>query len=201
VTRIDKIAKLITEDPDIFNEYGYERSKHRKPSYSKPWSDPSKVKVVSDLLYYYPEGGRLFLVAEFEQFAGGPKTKFGFYTSRGESVAGTKPGWQPAVGIKPDSGWIMKIPGKYAYENSLLDMVRQVLDKQLPESILRQTRMDNKRKFGRMERAAGRGKGPEDRLAIKEKMIMQQIESINRMFQSHGVYNISTETPSGGSLS
>ena len=167
--------------------------------YSRPFSDPSKVKIISDILYYYAdrEGGRLFLVAEFERFVGGPKMKFGFYSSTGQSVAGTGESagsWVPALGIKEDSGWIMKIPGKYPHPDSLLGMVGWKLGEMVPTNKQDELKMAKKREFAttfmgpqgaRFDRKTKRRK--------REEEVAKQIKDINQMFKSHGVYNISPE--------
>jgi hypothetical protein len=71
------------------------------------------VKVVSPFMWYED---RLFVVAEYERFAGGPKVKTGFYTSRGESVENTEhmaATWQPCLGINKGDGvrWA-SLPGE-----------------------------------------------------------------------------------------
>lgn len=156
--------------------------------YTRAWSDPEKVKIVSQILYYYPEGGRLFLVAEFEEFVDGPKMKFGFYTTRGESVAGTEDsafGWVPIYGIS-DSGWIMKIPGKYAHEDSLLGMVGKQLTKLVPSDRQHELRRANKGEIMAYERSQiKQGKNSEQ---VRNDSINQQITQINAMFKKHGVY-------------
>ena len=163
--------------------------------YSRPYSDPSKVKIVSDVLYYSVEGGRLFLVAEFELFVGGPKKKFGFYTSRGESVAGTEDtagSWVPAVGIKEDSGWIMKIPGKYPHPDSLLGMVGKKLGKLFPIDKQKRTRQAKRREFmATIMGPRGARFSSEDKNQKRESEVQKQIKDINEMFKSQGVYDIS----------
>lgn len=169
--------------------------------YSRPYSDPSKVKIVSDVLYYYPEGGRLFLVAEFELFVGGPKKKFGFYTSRGESVAGTEDtagSWVPTVGIKEDGSWIMKIPGKYPHPDSLLGMVGKKLGKLFPIDKQNRTMLAKKREFMATIRGPrGARFSREVRDQKRESEIQKQIKNINEMFKSQGVYDISPQLPLG----
>ena len=156
--------------------------------YTRPFSDPEKVKIVSQILYYSAEGGRLFLVAEFEEFVGGPKMKFGFYTSRGESVEGTEDtagNWFPIYGID-DSGWIMKIPNKYADKDSLLGMVGAQLTKLVPPAKQLELRQKNKLDLVRYINNAGReGK---DKEQVKEDNIKAEISQINGMFKRLGVY-------------
>ena len=169
--------------------------------YSRPWSDPSKVKIVSDVLYYYPEGGRLFLVAEFERFAGGPLMKFGFYSTRGESVLGTEGTaftWLPATGIKEGSGWIMKIPGKYSHPQSLLGMVIQQLNKEIPNAVQQNFRREAKRQFidTTMGPRGNRFSGEEEEQR-REDEINKQISDINGLFRAHGVYDLNPEDVDG----
>ena len=156
--------------------------------YTRPFSDPEKVKIISQILYYSAEGGRLFLVAEFEEFVGGPKMKFGFYTSRGESVEGTEDtagNWFPIYGID-DSGWIMKIPNKYADKDSLLGMVGAQLTKLVPPAKQLELRQKNKLDLVRYINNAGReGK---DKEQVKEDNIKAEISQINGMFKRLGVY-------------
>jgi len=172
--------------------------------YARPASDPSKVRVVSDILYYFTEGGRLFLVAEFEQFIGGPKMKFGFYSSRGESVPGTEGSagtWQPAVGIKEDSGWIMKIPGKYPHPKSLLAMVGHELGKRVPADKQTELRIAGKSEFTTVTKGQRGARLPrEGEEQRRKEEINKQIKDINQMFESHGVYDIAPETASGGAI-
>jgi hypothetical protein len=173
--------------------------------YARPASDPSKVKVVSDILYYFPEGGRLFLVAEFEQFIGGPKMKFGFYSSRGASVPGTEGSawtWVPAVGIKEDSGWIMKIPGKYPHPKSLLAMVGHELGKKVPADKQMELRMAGKGEFTTVTKGQRGARLPrEGEKQRRKEEINKQTKNINQMFKSHGVYDIAPETAGGGGIS
>lgn len=156
--------------------------------YTRPFSDPEKVKIVSQILYYSAEGGRLFLVAEFEEFVGGPKMKFGFYTSRGESVEGTEDtagSWFPIYGID-ETGWIMKIPNKYADKDSLLGMVGAQLTKLVPPAKQLELRQKNKLDLVRYINNAGReGK---DKEQVKEDNIKAEISQINGMFKRLGVY-------------
>jgi hypothetical protein len=156
--------------------------------YSRPYSDPNKVKIISEILYYSPEGGRLFLVAEFEEFVGGPIMKFGFYTSRGESVEGTEDtagSWFPIYGID-ETGWIMKIPHKYADKDSLLGMVGTQLTKLIPPAKQLELRQKNKLDLVRYVNNAGRqGK---DKEKVKEEYVKEEISKINTLFKKYGVY-------------
>ena len=173
--------------------------------YSRPASDPSKVKVVSDVLYYFPEGGRLFLVAEFERFVGGPLMKFGFYSSRGESVPGTESTgwtWVPATGIKADSGWIMKIAGKYPHPNSLLRMVADELNKKIPSNVQTQLRRSARAKFTQVTKGPrGNRFSREEEAQKREEEINKQISDINGLFRAHGVYNLDSENVDGMRIS
>jgi hypothetical protein len=156
--------------------------------YTRPFSDPEKVKIVSQILYYSAEGGRLFLVAEFEEFVGGPKMKFGFYTSRGESVEGTEDtagNWLPIYGID-ESGWIMKIPNKYADKDSFLGMVIAQLTKLVPPTKQQELRQKNKLDLVRyINNQVRQGK---DKEQVKEDNIKAEISQINGMFKRFGVY-------------
>jgi len=156
--------------------------------YTRAYSDPEKVKIVSQILYYSAEGGRLFLVAEFEEFVGGPKMKFGFYTSRGESVEGTEDtagSWFPIYGID-ESGWIMKIPQKYADKDSLLGMVGQQLTKLVPPDKQQELRQKNKLDLVRyINNLVRQGK---DKEQVREDNIKVEILQINTLFKRHGVY-------------
>ena len=182
----------------------------RKYLTERIYSDPSKVKIVSDILYYkasFIEPGRLFVVAEFDLFAGGPRMKFGFYTSSAESdgdesklPAGS---WVPVVGIRdPPGGWIMKIEGKYPHPHSLLAMVGTELGKRIPLSTQNQIKMENKRKWNQITRGVrgARFSGPE-REQKEIEAVQQQIKDINSLFKSHGVYDIEPVAPSGMRMS
>jgi hypothetical protein len=151
--------------------------------YTRAYSDPEKVKIVSQILYYSVEGGRLFLVAEFEEFVGGPKMKFGFYTSRGESVEGTEDtagSWFPIYGID-ESGWIMKIPQKYADKDSLLGMVGQQLTKLVPPDKQQELRQKNKLDLVRyINNLVRQGK---DKEQVREDNIKVEILQINTLFK------------------
>jgi hypothetical protein len=130
----------------------------------------------------------LFLVAEFEEFVGGPKMKFGFYTSRGESVEGTEDtagSWFPIYGID-ESGWIMKIPQKYADKDSLLGMVGQQLTKLVPPDKQQELRQKNKLDLVRyINNLVRQGK---DKEQVREDNIKVEILQINTLFKRHGVY-------------
>ena len=148
--------------------------------YSRPYSRPSEVKVVSPFMWYED---RLFVVAEFERFVGGPKLKTGFYTSRGESIAGTEhkaASWQPCLGINQTDGWIKKLPGKWAEEGSLLDMVSGELLKRYDDAWQRQKREELcSELYSELKR---RGVRRMSRSALSE----TQIEPINNEFKKHG---------------
>ena len=171
----------------------------------RPWSDPGKVKIVSDVLYYFPEGGRLFLVAEFERFVGGPLMKFGFYSSRGESVPGTESTeftWAPATGIKEGSGWIMKIRGKYSHPQSLLSMVTQELNKKIPSAEQQRLRMAAKTGFVQTTQGPRGNKFSFAKQKQKrEDEINKQISDINELFRAHGVYDLDPEDMDGMQIS
>lgn len=145
-------------------------------SYSRGYSRPSEVGVVSPFMWYED---RLFVVAEYERFIGGPKIKTGFYTSRGESVADTEhmaSSWQPCFGINKSDGWIKKMPGKWVDPGSLLDMVSGELSRRYGDAWQRQKRAE----LYSALRARNRGKS---RSEIGE----TQIDPINDEFRKHGV--------------
>ena len=156
--------------------------------YTRGYSSPEKVRVVSQILYYSAEGGRLFVVAEFEEFVGGPMMKFGFYTTRGESVAGTEESafsWVPTYGIG-DDGWVMKIPNKYADKDSLLGMVSSQLNKLIPPTTQQELRMKNKGEL--IKFINNQVKQGKDKEQVKEDNIKAEISQINGMFKRFGVY-------------
>ena len=145
-------------------------------SYTRGYSRPSEVSVVSPFMWYED---RLFVVAEYERFIGGPKIKTGFYTSRGESVADTEhmaSSWQPCFGINKSDGWIKKMPGKWVDPGSLLDMVSGELSRRYGDAWQRQKRAE----LYSALRARNRGKS---RSEIGE----TQIDPINDEFRKHGV--------------
>jgi hypothetical protein len=144
-------------------------------SYSRPHSRTSEVKVVSPFMWYED---RLFVVAEYERFVGGPKVKTGFYTSRGESVENTEhmaASWQPCLGINKGDGWIKKLPGKWADPGSLLDMVSGELSKRYDDAWQRQKRAEI---FGQLRR--------EKRGMSRSEIGETQIDIINSEFGRHG---------------
>ncbi len=144
-------------------------------SYSRPHSRSSEVKVVSPFMWYED---RLFVVAEYERFTGGPKVKTGFYTSRGESVENTEhmaASWQPCLGINKGDGWIKKLPGKWADPGSLLDMVSGELSKRYDDAWQRQKRAEI---YGQLRR--------EKRGMSRSEISETQIDIINSEFGRHG---------------
>ena len=144
-------------------------------SYSRPHSRQSEVRVVSPFMWYED---RLFVVAEYERFVGGPKLKTGFYTSRGESVADTEhmaASWQPCLGINKTDGWIKKLPGKWAERGSLLDMVSGELSKRYDDTWQRQKRAE----LYSALRAKNRGMS-------RSELSETQIDPINDEFRKHG---------------
>ena len=173
--------------------------------YSRPYSRPSKIKIVSDVLYYEPEGGRLFLVAEFERHVGGPLMRFGFYTSRGESMPGTDHlanTWTPTTGIQESDGWIMKISDKYPHPHSLLAMVGAQISKKIPSA-----EQDKMRRAAKVE-FRDTTKGPRgNRFSHREEEQNikgahdKQISDINQLFKAHGVYDIDSEDMDGMQIS
>jgi len=144
-------------------------------SYSRPHSRASEVKVVSPFMWYED---RLFVVAEYERFTGGPKVKTGFYTSRGESVENTEhmaATWQPCLGINKGDGWIKKLPGKWADPGSLLDMVSGEISKRYGEAWQRQKRAEI---YGQLRK--------EKRGISRSEISETQIDVINGEFGRHG---------------
>ncbi len=144
-------------------------------SYSRPHSRVSEVKIVSPFMWYED---RLFVVAEYERFVGGPKVKTGFYTSRGESVEDTEhmaASWQPCLGINKGDGWIKKLPGKWADPGSLLDMVSGEISKRYDDAWQRQKRAEI---YGQLRR--------EKRGMSRSEISETQIDIINSEFGRHG---------------
>ena len=144
-------------------------------SYTRGYSRPSEVNVVSPFMWYED---RLFVVAEYERFVGGPKLKTGFYTSRGESVADTEhmaASWQPCLGINKTDGWIKKMPGKWVDPGSLLDMVSGELSKRYGDVWQRQKRGE----LYSALRAKNRGMS-------RSELSETQIDPINDEFRKHG---------------
>jgi hypothetical protein len=159
--------------------------------YSRPYSDPSKVKIVSQILPYNARmsGTRLFTVAEFDAGAG-QMMKFGFYTTKGESVPGTEHTagmWMPTYGINEnEKGWVMKVPFKYAHPDSILAMVGQQLTKLIPPTKQAEIAVEHKNKNTKyINQQIQAGKNSEE---VKDNVENQQIMFINTMFKRHNVY-------------